>query len=103
MASEVTATVENIELEAQKKLQQAHARAKDILVKSKNEASKYLTAELPMDDVKAESEKIIHDADEQSKVVIADSEKRASGIKAGAAKKIDKIVKKMVNNVIGAE
>ena len=50
---EMTSNVETIEVEAERILEEARSKANEILLKANEEASKMLSSELPMDEVKA--------------------------------------------------
>jgi vacuolar-type H+-ATPase subunit H len=102
-AEEMTSNVETIELEAKKILEEAKNQANEILVKANEEASKILFAELPMAEVKAECQKIIHKAREEADKKVGDSRQKASEIKAEVGNKIDKITERIVSNITGAE
>jgi len=102
-AEEMTSSVETIEVEAEKILEEARNRASEILVKANEEANKILSSELPMDEVKAECQKIIHKAREEANKKVEDSRKKASEIKTGTGKKVDKITERIVSNITGAE
>ena len=100
---EMTSNIETIEIEAERILEEARNRASEILLKANEEASKILSSELPMDEVKAECQKIIHKAREEADKKVEDSRKKASGIKTEIGNKVDKITERIVNNITGAE
>jgi len=103
MAKDVTSGVKAIEAEAEKVLEDARARADEILVNAKQEAGNILSAELPMDEVKAECEKIISAAEKQAGKEAERSKKKASEIDANAGEKIESFVKLIASIVIGAK
>ena len=100
---EITSSVEAIEVEAEKILEEARGRANEILLKAKEETKKILSSELPMDEVKTKCDEIINRARVEAEWKIADSEKKASGISANADKKVEEIVKLMINIITGAK
>ncbi len=100
---EMTSNIETIEIEAERILEEARNRANEILLKANEEANKILSSDLPMDEVKAECQKIIHKAREEADKKIEDSRKEASEIKTGTGKKVDKITERIVSNITGAE
>jgi len=102
-AEEMTSSVETIEVEAEKILEEARGKANEILLKANEEANKILSSGLPMDEVKAECQKIIHQAREEADKKVEDSKKRASGINAEVGNKVGKITGRIVSNITGAE
>ncbi len=102
-AEEMTSNIETIEVEAERILEEAQSKANEILLKANEEASKILSAELPMDEVKAECQKIIHKAREEADKKVEDSRKKASEIRATVGNKVDKITERIVSNITGAK
>ena len=102
-AEEMTSSVEAIEVEAERILKEAKNRANAILVKANEEANKILSSELPMDEIKAECQKIIHKAREEADKKVEDSRKKASEIKPEIGNKVDKITERIVNNITGVK
>lgn len=102
-AEEITSSVENIEIKAEKMLEEARSRANEIILKAKEEASRILSAEMPMDEVKREREHILSEARQKANQEVEASKKGASRIRTNAAKKIGKITERIVNIVTGAE
>ena len=102
-AEEMTSSVETIEVEAERILEEARNRASEILLKANEEANKILSSDLPMDEVKAECQKIIHKAREEAGKRAEDSKNKASGIKTEIGKKVDTITKHIVSNITGVE
>ena len=100
---EMTSNIETIEVEAERMLEEARSKANEILLKANEEASKILSSKLPMDEVKAECERIIHKAREEADKKVEDSRKKASEIKTEVGNKVDKITKRIVSNITGAE
>ena len=102
-AEEMSSSVETIEVEAERILEEARNRANEILLKANEEANKILSSELPMDEVKAECEKIIRKAREEADKKVEDSKKKAAEIKTEIGNKVDKITERIVSNITGAE
>lgn len=102
-AEEITSSVENIEIKAEKMLEEARSRANEIILKAKEEASRILSAEMPVDEVKKEREHILSEARQKADQEVEVSKKGASRIRTNAAKKIGKITERIVNIVAGAE
>ena len=102
-AKEMTSSVEAIEVEAEKILKEAQSKANDILLKANEEVSKALSAKLPMDKVKKESEKIINQAKKEADKKVEESKKKASEMKTDVKKKAEKIIERIVSNITGAE
>jgi len=103
MSKEVTSSVEAIEIEAEKILKEARARANEILLKAREESKEILSSKLPMDEVKTECGKIINKAKAQGDRKIEDSEKKASEISTNADKKVEGIVAFIVSIITGAK
>ena len=103
MSKEIASSVEAIESEAERILEEARVRANEILLEAKEETRRILSAELPMDEVKTERDKIIHKAGIESDEKIKASEEKASEVSANAAKKAEGIVDLIVSIVTGAK
>jgi len=103
MAKDVTSGVKAIEVEAEQILEDARARADEIIFKAKQEAEEILASEPPVGEVQTECEKIIRKAREQADEGIGNSEKKASEISTNASKKIESIVKLIASIVTGAK
>ncbi|TFH35880.1 MAG: hypothetical protein E4G93_03025 [Dehalococcoidia bacterium] len=101
MASDITGSVQAMETEAAQVIEEAKAKAGDILQKAREEARKMSSEQLPLDDVKAECAKIVKDAEQKALAEMKEADKRAADITAGAAGKTDKYVKSMVDIVLG--
>jgi len=101
-AEEMTSGVETIEVEAEKMLEAARSKANEILLKANEEASKILSAKLPMDEVETECERIIAKAREEADKKVKDSRGKASEIKTEVGNKADKITRRIVSNITGA-
>ncbi len=102
-AEEMTSSVETIEVEAERVLEEARNRANEILLKANEEAGKILSSKLPMDEVKAECERIIHKARGEADKKVEEAKKKTSKIKTEVGNKVDKITERIVSNITGAE
>ncbi|GAF82793.1 unnamed protein product [marine sediment metagenome] len=100
---QITSSIENIENEAEKTLEQARSRAGDIILKAKEEASRVISSEVPLDDVKGECEQILKEARKKADKDIEASKKKASEMRAGVSKKVGKITERIVNIITGAK
>ena len=98
---ELTSSVEAIEVTAEKILQEARGRANEILLKAKEEAKEVLAYKLPMDEVRTERDEIITKARVEAEAKIADSEKKASEIRANADKKVEEVTERVVRIITG--
>jgi vacuolar-type H+-ATPase subunit H len=101
MASEITGSVQAMEEEAARVIEEAKAKASDILQRSREEARKMASEQLPLDDVKAECAKIVKDAKQNADTEMKKAGKHAAEIKAGAEGKTDKYANSMVSIVLG--
>ena len=102
-AEEMTSSVETIEAEAERILEEARNTANEILLKANEEANKILSSELPVDEVKAECQEIVGKAREEADKKVEDSRQKATEIKAAIGNKVDKVTERIVNNITGAE
>ena len=102
-AEEMTSSVETIEIEAEKILEEARSRANEIFLKASEETNQILSSELPMDEIKTECQRIIHKARQEADKKVEDSRQKASEIKAEVGNKVDKITERIVSNITGAE
>ncbi len=101
MPEEMTSSVEALEAKAEKILTDARTRAGDIVLEAKEQAKKMLSSQLPLDEVKAESKKIVSKAQAEADTKIKDAEKSAAEIKANADKRVKDITELVVNIVKG--
>ena len=101
MPEEMTSSVEALEAKAEKILTDAKTRASDIVLEAKDQAKKMLSSQLPLDEVKAESEKIVSKAQAEADTKIKDAERSAAEIKANADKRVKEITELVVNIVKG--
>lgn len=99
---EVTSGIKAIEAEAEKILESARKRGNEILLKATEEASRIISTDLTMGEVKAECEEIVRKAKEEADRKVEDSRKKASKIKADAENKVNGIADRMVNIITGA-
>jgi len=102
-AEKIGSSVETIEIKAEKMLEEARSRANEIILNAKGEASRILSAEMPMDEVKGEREHILTQARQKADHEVEASKNKAAKIRANATKKIGKITQRIVNIVTGAE
>ena len=103
MAEDVVNLIAQIEAQSQKLLDDARAKAAEIILKSKEEIGKIQSESLPVDDVKRDCEKIVSEAEKESEKIIDEAKKKADEIKNAVAKKIDKIAERVANTVVGVE
>ena len=101
MPEEMTSSVEAIEAKAEKILTEAKTRASEIVLQAKKEARKILSSQLPLDEAKAESEKIVSKAQTEADTKIKDAEKSAAEININADRKVKEITELVVNIVKG--
>ena len=101
--ADIPSSVEATEVEAEKILEEAKARANRILLKSREEARRIVSSELPVDEVKPQCDRIIHRASMEAEERIADSVRKASELSANAGEKVAEIVDLMVSIITGAK
>lgn len=102
-ADEIASSVETIELEAERKLEEARSRASEIVLGAREEADTILAAEVSLDEVKKQNKKILDQARKKADQEVTESQKTAAEIKSTIGKKTDEIVKHIVNVVTGVE
>ena len=95
-------SIQTIEAEAEKTLESARVRANEVLLKGKEEASRILSSDLPMDEVRAECEQIIRNAKEEAETIDEDSREKAAQIGVDADSKVAKIAERMASIVTGS-
>ena len=103
MAKDIASGVKAIEVEAERILADARAKANDILLRARDEARQILAAELPMDEVKASCKEVTQRATKEANAELARLEKKASEISADAGKKVDRLADLIVSIVTGAK
>jgi len=101
MASDITGGVQAMETEAARVLDEAKAKASDILQNARNESRKLASADLPLDDVKSECIKIVEEAKLKAAAETKEAGENATKIRANASSKVDQYSKMMVSIVIG--
>lgn len=101
MASDITGGVQAMETEVARVLDEARARASDIVQKARDESRKMANAELPLDNVKAECASIVEEASRKAEHDVKEAEQQAADIKSSAGKKADQYAKTIVSIVIG--
>lgn len=101
MATDVSRGVQAMEEEAARVLDEARAKASDIVQKAREESRSLASSELPLDDVKAECAKIVDDASKKAESDAKKTEKRAADIKSSASKKVVEYAVLMVSIVTG--
>ena len=99
---DITSGMKNIESEAEKILESARSQANETLLNAKEEAGRILSAELPMDEVKAECRQIVHKAKEEAEKIAEDTENKIARIRHDANKKVEEIAERMVSIITGA-
>jgi len=99
-AQEITSSVENIEVEAEKMLEMAKSRANEILLKAREEAAKTLSSELPLDEVEKQHQQIVEEAKDEANKKVRSAKVQATKMKADT-KQVEKIVTRIVSVIIG--
>jgi F0F1-type ATP synthase membrane subunit b/b' len=101
MPETMQTTIETIEKDAEKVLEDGRTTARKILDEAKGEVGTILSSDPPMDEVTKERNKIIQTAQEETTKETKAAQKKASQIKARAAKKIDETVQFIINHLQG--
>lgn len=101
MSERVADSVEAIEAEAEKMLQEASTRGNEILLEAREEARRILSSPLPLDAVRTECDRIVSKARAEADEAIKDSKRQAAEIGIDADKKLEEITKRLVSIVAG--
>lgn len=101
MPQEIHTTIETIEADAEKVVEEAREKAKQILVAAKAEAKGILSSELPMEEIQMEQDRIIGAAKEEASEQVEESKRMVSQLRASAKKKGDEAVRLIVNRIKG--
>ena len=99
---EVISSIEAIETEAEKILEAARGRAREILLEANEEVNKILSSRLPGAEVETECEQIINQARKEADRKIEESKRKASEIKTDVEKKAEKMIGRIVSRITGA-
>lgn len=100
----IAASVEGIEAQAEKKLEEARNRANEIMLKAREECRAITATELPLDETKATGENItLPRARDEANRIMEDSSKKVAEIKHIARKRSKAIVISVVMKVTGVE
>lgn len=101
--NDISGSVQATEAEAERLLEEAKARANEILVRSREEAKKIVSSELPMDEVEEECRRIVREATAEAEEKTAASVRKASEVRAHAESKAPEIVDRIVTIITGAK
>ncbi len=101
MPEEITSSVEAIEVESEKILEEARNRAREIILEAREESRNILSSQLPLHDVKPECVRIVNEARAEADKRIEDSEKRVAEIRINANKKAKEIMELIVSIIAG--
>jgi vacuolar-type H+-ATPase subunit H len=103
MPETMKTTIETIEKDAEKVLEDARTTARKILDEAKGEVGNILSSDPPMDEVMRERDKIIQTANEETTQETEAARKKAVQIKTRATKKIDETVQFIVKHLQGTQ
>lgn len=98
---ESVSDIESIEAQAERILESARTRANEIILKGKEEASRILSSDLPLDEVKAECQEIVRGAKAEAERIHEDSVKQATQIRSDADSKIANMAERLASIVTG--
>jgi vacuolar-type H+-ATPase subunit H len=101
MDKEITNSVEALEGEAEKILEEARNRASEILLEAREEAKKIVSSQLSLDETKTECDSIVSKARTGADEKIKGSEKKAAEIGINTDKKVKELTELVVNIVTG--
>lgn len=97
----MTGAVETIEAEAERVLAASRDKAREILLKSREEASQILSSKGDMSRVQEECETIRQRAKTEAAAKAREYDQEASRIRAGSTTRIDGVVKEIASIVTG--
>ena len=98
----MTGSVKVIEDEADRILASAREQANEILLKARDEATQITSAELSLDDVKAQCRDIVSKANQEAGQQIENARRQAETIKTGAAERVGAISNRIIKIISGA-
>lgn len=101
MSEKIADSVEAMEAAAEKMLQEARTRANEIVLAAREEAKTIMSASLPMDDVRAECDRIVSKARARADQTIRDAEKKAAEIAVSADSRLEEMAKRLAGVVGG--
>lgn len=101
--SKISVSVETVEKEADKILDEARIKSNDILLKAREEVNRIANSSLVLAEVEVEKEKIIKAARDDARKKLQASKTESSRIKTAIGNKEDNIVKQLIQMVTGAE
>jgi len=101
MPAEIRETIREIENEAEKLIEKARAGTKRILEDANKKVGEILSAEIVMDEVRDEHDRIISVAKKEAGVKIEESRKASGLIRSGSSAKIDKLSQLMADYIRG--
>ena len=101
MAGEVGKTIRKIEGEAESLIEKARAEARSILENANKKVGEILSAEIAMDDVISERDRIISEAQKASEKKIEESKKTAGLIRSASSERIDNFSQLMADHIRG--
>ncbi|MFC1946974.1 hypothetical protein ACFLXY_03525 [Chloroflexota bacterium] len=98
----VTSNIENLEIEAEKSLDAARAKANEILTEANKQSQELLSSPLAFDDLKSECQRMIEKAEQEAEEEVKKAQQQAEEIRSGNVKKVDEIIDRMIKRVTGA-
>lgn len=101
MPAEIRETIREIENEAEKLIEKARADTKRILEDASKKIGEILSAEIVMDEVRGEHDRIISGAKEEAGKKIEEARKASSLIRSDSSAKIDKFSQLMEDYIRG--
>ncbi|MBW2631717.1 MAG: hypothetical protein JRC90_08155 [Deltaproteobacteria bacterium] len=101
MPAEIRETIRGIENEAEKLIEKARADAKRILENANKKVGEILSAEIVMDEVRDEHDRIISGAKQEAGRKIEESRKASGLIRSDSSAKIDNFSQLMADSIRG--
>lgn len=98
----ISISVEAVEKEADKILDEARVKSNDILLKAREEVNKIANSSFIRTEMEVEKDKIIKAARDDASIKLKESKIESSRIKTAIGDKEDNIVKRLVGMVTGA-
>jgi len=93
--------LESIEREAERVLDEARARAREIIEQASKERDRILASELAVDEISAECRKIVEQAEGEAKGIVEKATTEAELIRARAEAKVPDVVQRIVRTIRG--
>ena len=98
---DVGQNLEAIERQAEKVLEEARARHREIVDQARKERDRILASELAVDEIRGECRKVVDLAEQEAEQIVEKAAREAEKIRTKAEGKVEQIVQRMVRAIRG--